>query len=233
MTTLIIDSSAGCATAVLADGPNVLSAYSVRGSTLSILHHAIHAVHLDYGGSLSQLERIAVVQGPGSWTGLHNCVTTAKTIAQVLEIPLIPLSMLEALATSFDYFEGTVCAMLDAKHGAVYSAAYDCAAGAIVGQSLADRKRTIDELLEGLAGSIGPMLLVGGSATLHVAELSKRLSRALTASEVDYPHPAAFARLAAKRTSAGLIGDALFGLAPDYMQEDFTAKPRKDVECSS
>ena len=48
-------------------------------------------------GSLQNIKAIGITQGPGGYTGLRLGITTAKTIAQVLNIPLYGLSTLEAL----------------------------------------------------------------------------------------------------------------------------------------
>ncbi|WP_019787275.1 tRNA (adenosine(37)-N6)-threonylcarbamoyltransferase complex dimerization subunit type 1 TsaB, partial [Streptococcus sobrinus] len=45
----------------------------------------------------SDLERIVVAQGPGSYTGLRVAVATAKTLAYSLGIDLVGLSSLQAL----------------------------------------------------------------------------------------------------------------------------------------
>lgn len=232
MTTLIVDSSAGYATAILAKDEHVVAAYSVRGSALSLLHHTIQTVNLDASRSFAQVDQIAVVQGPGSWTGLHNCVVTAKTMAQVLDVPLIPLSMLEVFATEFDFYRGTVCAMLDAKRDAVYSAAFQYQDRSLVKQPIDDRRRGVDELADELSETTEPLLFVGSAADMYIDRMSARLSRPIDLSTATYPSHGAFARLASKKQETALTGEAQFALAPDYMQADFVrervpnARPR-------
>lgn len=51
-----------------------------------------------------ELDRIAVAQGPGSYTGVRMAVTTAKTLAWSLNIPLVSISTLELMAQSGKYF---------------------------------------------------------------------------------------------------------------------------------
>lgn len=50
------------------------------------------------GGLLDSLGYLAVASGPGSFTGLRIAVTTAKTLAYALEIPLVAVNSLAAIA---------------------------------------------------------------------------------------------------------------------------------------
>jgi tRNA threonylcarbamoyl adenosine modification protein YeaZ len=61
------------------------------------------AEHLP-GGTLDSLAFICVAAGPGSFTGLRIAVTTAKTLAFALEIPLVAVNSLAAIASlSIDF----------------------------------------------------------------------------------------------------------------------------------
>jgi tRNA threonylcarbamoyladenosine biosynthesis protein TsaB len=71
---------------------------------------------------MSDLEAVAVSQGPGSYTGLRIGVSTAKGIAYGLEIPLIGINTLQAMAASQQVNQGEfVVAVLDARRKEVYT----------------------------------------------------------------------------------------------------------------
>jgi tRNA threonylcarbamoyladenosine biosynthesis protein TsaB len=74
------------------------------------------------GQSFGDLDAVAVSQGPGSYTGLRIGVSTAKGIAYALEIPLIGINTLQAMAASQPLSQGEfVVAVLDARRKEVYT----------------------------------------------------------------------------------------------------------------
>jgi tRNA threonylcarbamoyladenosine biosynthesis protein TsaB len=71
---------------------------------------------------MSDLDAVAVSQGPGSYTGLRIGVSTAKGIAYGLEIPLIGINTLQAMVASQRVVPGEfVVAVLDARRKEVYT----------------------------------------------------------------------------------------------------------------
>ncbi len=70
------------------------------------------------------IDKIFVVNGPGSFTGIRVGVTIAKTIGYCLNIPIIKLSELEVLATTNTNTKYNV-SLIDARRGYVYAGIYD------------------------------------------------------------------------------------------------------------
>jgi tRNA threonylcarbamoyladenosine biosynthesis protein TsaB len=74
------------------------------------------------GLNFGDLNAVAVSQGPGSYTGLRIGVSTAKGIAYGLDIPLIGINTLQAMAASQPLNPGEfVVAVLDARRKEVYT----------------------------------------------------------------------------------------------------------------
>lgn len=73
--------------------------------------------------SINDIDKIFVVNGPGSFTGIRVGVTIAKTIGFCLSIPVIKISELELMATSInnDY----IVPIIDARRNFVYGAIYN------------------------------------------------------------------------------------------------------------
>ena len=74
--------------------------------------------------NIKDINKIFVVNGPGSFTGVRIGVTVAKTIAWSLNIDLIPLSSLEFIASTNSNKKYRV-PMIDARRGNVFAGIYD------------------------------------------------------------------------------------------------------------
>jgi tRNA threonylcarbamoyladenosine biosynthesis protein TsaB len=84
----------------------------------------IDSVLADVG--FSDLDAVAVSQGPGSYTGLRIGVSTAKGICLGQGIPLIAINPLEAMATRVQStVEALKIPMIDARRMEVFCAGYD------------------------------------------------------------------------------------------------------------
>lgn len=78
--------------------------------------------------SISEIDAIAISEGPGSYTGLRIGTSVAKGLAFAREIPLIAISTLAALALgarSMMHEKGMIVAMLDARRMEVYRQVFD------------------------------------------------------------------------------------------------------------
>jgi len=97
---------------------NIAKNHSVR------LMPAVEKLMQDVHIIPSELDRIVVAKGPGSFTGVRIGLATAKTMAWALNIPVIGVSSLEAFAYQGSLFDGIICPFFDARRGLVYTGAY-------------------------------------------------------------------------------------------------------------
>ena len=134
---------AGAADAV--SGPRILGVIhgSDRYSHLQNLTPQISQILQDSALQIGDIGAIAVSHGPGSFTGIRIGVSTARALAQILDIPCIAVSSLEALALRASAGETAnpeqlqvpgartlICPILDARRKQVYGAAYEVTAQA-------------------------------------------------------------------------------------------------------
>ena len=73
----------------------------------------------------SDLNAVAVSQGPGSYTGLRIGVSSAKGFCYALNIPMIAIDTLQLLAKQIQIEDGIIIPMIDARRMEVFSAFYD------------------------------------------------------------------------------------------------------------
>ncbi len=126
MTLLAVDTSAEAASVAVTDGETVLAELTVtRRGTHSTRLMAIIRTALDAAGvRLADLDALAVTRGPGSFTGLRIGISTVKGLALAADLPTVGISALDALACPLAMAAEPVWALIDARKGEVYAAAY-------------------------------------------------------------------------------------------------------------
>ena len=82
---------------------------------------AIEEIFTKVGMTPTEIDAIAVSEGPGSYTGVRIGVTIAKTLAWTLKKPLVGVSSLKAIAANGLFFDGLICPIVDARRGNVYA----------------------------------------------------------------------------------------------------------------
>ncbi|WP_369943652.1 tRNA (adenosine(37)-N6)-threonylcarbamoyltransferase complex dimerization subunit type 1 TsaB [Xanthomonas medicagonis] len=76
------------------------------------------------GIARSQLDAIAFGRGPGAFTGVRLAIALAQGIALALDLPVLPVSTLQALALRAPADAPRVLAAIDARMGEIYAATY-------------------------------------------------------------------------------------------------------------
>lgn len=127
MKVLAFDTATAATTVALADGETVLErrddppAGSRPRHTLRLMPLIAQLLE-EAAWDWDQLDRIAVGVGPGTFTGLRIGIATARALAQARGLELVGVSTLESLSLNSD--ADNVCAVLDARRGEVFAAAW-------------------------------------------------------------------------------------------------------------
>ena len=126
MKILFLDTSSFFVTVAILEDDKVLYEYKdvidddMSSKVMPIIESAFNKVAF----SIRDIDRIFVVNGPGSFTGVRIGVTIAKTIAWALKKEISTISSLEYLATT-NCESKYVIPMIDARRGFVFAGVYD------------------------------------------------------------------------------------------------------------
>ena len=96
---------------------------------------------------VKDIDKIIVVSGPGSFTGIRIGMALAKVYAYCLNKEITTITSLEAMNASVEY-DGLVVPIIDARRGYVYAGIYDDNKEIIPNQYIAleKLKRILDDL---------------------------------------------------------------------------------------
>ena len=126
MTVLYIDTSSSYLYSAIAKDNNLIGSVKEEyGQNLSTM--ALPSiVELFEKNNLSpkDVDKIIVVNGPGSFTGIRIGITIAKVYAWTLNIPITTIYSLEAMAISNKQSKNKI-PILNARRGYVYAAIFD------------------------------------------------------------------------------------------------------------
>ncbi|MCZ6633155.1 MAG: tRNA (adenosine(37)-N6)-threonylcarbamoyltransferase complex dimerization subunit type 1 TsaB [bacterium] len=131
MLVLGLETSTPVCSVALSDAEHILAEYTLELG----IHHSerllpmVQRILDDAAVSLPDLSGIAIASGPGSFTGLRIGMSTAKGLCMALDISLLAVPTLQALAFSVLSNGMAVCAMLDARREEVYGGVYRLEAG--------------------------------------------------------------------------------------------------------
>lgn len=115
--------------------------------------------------ALSDVEKIAVTAGPGSFTGLRIGISTAKGLANAAHKPCTAVSSLEAVAYNFVFTSGIICVCMDARRSQFYNALFRSENGVIT-RLCDDRAISAEDLSAELARLPENIILAGDGAEL-------------------------------------------------------------------
>ena len=126
MKILAIDSSGLVASVAVIENDTMLAEYTVNykkthsQTLLPMLDEVKKMTELDLG----TIDAVALAAGPGSFTGLRIGAATAKGLCLALELPLIPVPTVDALAYNLAGDRSLVCPLMNARRNQTYTGVY-------------------------------------------------------------------------------------------------------------
>ncbi|MEJ8552695.1 tRNA (adenosine(37)-N6)-threonylcarbamoyltransferase complex dimerization subunit type 1 TsaB [Tepidibacter sp. Z1-5] len=196
MKVLGIDTSSKAASVAIMEDDKLISEYTINNNKthsqklMPIIENMFELNEM----SADDIDLISVCVGPGSFTGLRIGVATAKAIAHAIDVPMVIVNSLEALAFNISMTNKTVYPMIDAQKKQVYTCKYSWDKESLLKVGEIDVKK-VEDLAEELKSSLEEFVLIGEGADLHkevfeninnvyIAPNSHRLSRASSICEI-------------------------------------------------
>ena len=127
MKILSVDTSSNVASVAITDDEKLICEITVNTkkthsqTIMPMIDSALKQSELE----ISDIDLIASANGPGSFTGLRIGVSAVKGLAHAAKIPVVGVSILEAMAYNLPFCEYVISPIMDARRQQVYNAVYE------------------------------------------------------------------------------------------------------------
>ncbi|UDM31848.1 tRNA (adenosine(37)-N6)-threonylcarbamoyltransferase complex dimerization subunit type 1 TsaB [Lentilactobacillus laojiaonis] len=108
----------------------------------------------------SDLDRIVVAEGPGSYTGIRMAVTVAKTLSMTLNIELVMVSSLLSLSLNVDSDKYLINPIFDGRNNNMFTGLYQRQQGKLI-NVIEDQHTNVDDWLKKLKNFDQPIIILG------------------------------------------------------------------------
>jgi len=224
MKILSIDGSGNTASIAVAEDEKILAEYTVnhKKTHSQTLLPMVKTVLDMLGLSVSDMDYIAVSNGPGSFTGLRICAATAKGLGLATKKPMVGVKTLEGLAYNFEGTDCLVCPMMDARRSQVYTGIYAFSEkeGEFVLEVIEDQQAVpVEEILEKVNRLGRKVVFLGDGVPVYKEKIASSVTvpYVLAPAGHDLQSAASLSRAAFAYIKAGKIVSAT-ELVPEYLR---------------
>lgn len=123
----------------------------------------------------TELDAIIVTHGPGSYTGSRIGITTAKTMAWALNIPIYTVSSLALLAMNGQLSSFYICPFFNARRGLVFTSLYKWEGTRLV-EVEKERNVLMDDWLDQLQDYDEPILFISPHVDMFEKNINEKMN---------------------------------------------------------
>lgn len=220
MKVLAIDTSSMVATCAVLDEEKVLGEYNLNQDMTHSerLIPMIKVIMDNLNLKIEEIDLFAGAEGPGSFTGLRIGLATIKSLAHVVDKPVLGISTLEALAFNIP-FGGIVVPIMDARRNRVFTGIYQWENGILINR-FEPNIMEIDKLIEKIQSFEGKVVFNGNGTAVYKDNISEKLgSKAIFAPiHLNEARASSVGELAMLKWNRGQR-ENYFDLVPEYLRE--------------
>lgn len=217
---LAIDTTLGaCSAALLKDGKIIVDRQEIRNrGHVERLLPMLGEMCEDAAVDLKDINYIAVTIGPGTFAGVRIGLSAAKGMGLALNIPIIPITTLEALAFSYSRkntnYSGRLAVAIDARRGEIYLQSFelDCGKTTALNDPQAVPLKWVQEKL-----AYDVSVIIGSGCALSTEVQLKAIEG------YDYPSASYVAQLASQHIERAQICD---NVSPLYLRKPDAKLPK-------
>ena len=228
MKILSVDTSSNVASVAITDDEKLICEITVNTkkthsqTLMPMIDSALKQSELD----INDIDLIVSANGPGSFTGLRIGVSAVKGIAHAAGIPVVGVSILEAMAYNLPFCEYLISPIMDARRNQVYNAVYEWKNDEL-SEVKAPRALSIEELTDELLQSNKQIVFLGDGVSVHQEFIKEKMG-----------DKAAFAPVSAREQRASGLAAAAknknrvscYELAPVYLRKPQAERELEEKE---
>jgi universal bacterial protein YeaZ len=219
MKILAIDTSGLVASCAITENEKCLAEYTLNykmthsQTIMPMVNEIVKMTELD----LKTLDYIACSEGPGSFTGLRIGAATAKGLAHGLNIDIIPVPTLSALAYNIFNTDKLICPIMDARRNQVYTGIFRWKHG-VLETVLPEDARSIDDIIEIAELNGQETIFLGDGVPVYKEKLMENTLFTLAPANCNLQRAASVAALAEVLARQGrTVNGSMF--APVYLRK--------------
>lgn len=232
MKILSVDTSSNVATVAVTDDEKLVCEILVntKKTHSQTLMPMIDSALKQSGLEISDIDLIASANGPGSFTGLRIGVSAVKGFAHAMDIPVVGVSILTAMAYNLPFCEYIISPILDARRDQVYNAVYKWNDGEL-NEICQPRALSVDELIGEFLTSEKKVVFLGDGVSVHREYIKEKLGdKAVFAPVSANEQRASGLAAAAKKLYDEGKAVSCYELAPIYLRKPQAERELEEKE---
>lgn len=176
MKILAIESASVTASCAVSNNDNIIGEFTLSHKKthseklMPLIENMLNEIDV----KISDIDLIAISEGPGSYTGLRIGASIAKSIAYALNIPIANIPTIKSLASNIFDTSNLIVPIMDARAGRIYTGIYKWEEGKLI--SIKEQfPSTINELINLLNTYTEPVIFNGDGSEIYSDYIAQNL----------------------------------------------------------